>query len=161
MDKERSDLYEKVEQRTGNTHRYRISKIPVPHGNLIYAKEEWLNPTGSIFDRVYPFLFRCAEEKGFIVPGITPVIEASTGNAGTSFAWCARNLGYTDCSVIIHEDAPRARIKQIQSYGANIIFSPAGQFAKGYVKKLGELLPEDEQFKGGKLGEPKCLTRNL
>ena len=103
-----------------------------------------------------------AEEGGFIEPSVTPVIEASTGNAGASFAWCARELGFPDVSVITHEDTPRARVQQIQSYGAKVIFSPAGQYAAGYVRKLEEVLGEDKKGKG-KLGQDPtrmfCVTK--
>jgi len=163
LSKERKDLYEKLEAQTGNTPIFEITKIKIPNGNRIFAKEEWKNPTESIFDRVYPHLFKIAEEDGKIVPGLTPVIETSTGNAGASFAWCSRELGYHDCTVVIHEDAPPSRTKQIRSYGAKIIFSPSGQYSKGCVKKLEEILKEDKKIKGGKVGENLerlyCVTK--
>lgn len=155
---ERQEKYDQLLKAIGDIRLYRIHKVPVPNNNQIFAIEEWLNPTGSIFDRLYPHLFKIAEQEKIIVPGITPVVEVSTGNAGASFAWCAANLGYTDCTVIIHEDAPKYRIEQIRSYGAKIIYSPAGQYAKGYVKKLEEILAEDKRKKGGRIGEnPKRL----
>lgn len=155
---EREEKYNKLTRATRKVHLSRIQKIPIPNRNLIFAIEEWLNPTGSLFDRLYPHLYRIAESEGLIVPGVTPLIEVSTGNAGASFAWCAANLGYTDCTVIIHEDAPRARIEQIEYYGAKIQLSPAGQYAKGYVTELERLLKEDKRLKGGTIGtNPKRL----
>lgn len=150
---EREKIYKKIESKIGNTPLSKISKIEVPKGNKIFAKEEYLNPTGSNFDRIYPYLFREAEKRGYIIPNITPVIEATTGNAGASFAWTAKELGFQDVTVIIHEDAPKARIEQIKSYGAKILFSPAKQYTKGYVELLEKVLREDKQKKGGKLGE--------
>jgi len=158
MGSERIKIYESLEQKVGNTPLHEIKNVSIPNGNRIFAKEEFLNPTASNFDRVYPHLFRVAEERGFIVLGTTPVIEASTGNAGASFAWCAKELGYTDATVITHEDTPKARVGQIKSYGAKVIFSPAGEFAAGYVRKLEEILTEDKRQKGGKIGEnPKRM----
>lgn len=155
---DRDEKYDKLTKSTQKVRLSRIQKIPVPNQNQIFAIEEWLNPTGSLFDRLYPHLFRIAESEGLIVPAVTPVIEVSTGNAGASFAWCAANLGYTDCTVIIHEDAPRARIDQIKSYGAKVLLSPAGQYAKGYVAELERLLKEDKRLKGGTIGtNPKRL----
>lgn len=150
---EREEIYKKIERKIGNTPLSEINKIEIPNGNKIFAKEEYLNPTGSNFDRIYPYLFKEAEKRGYIVPNITPVIEATTGNAGASFAWTARELGFQNVTVIIHEDAPKARIKQIQSYGAKILFSPAKQYTKGYVELLEKVLLEDKQKKGGKIGE--------
>lgn len=163
LSEDREEKYKNLENLVGNTPLYEIQNIEVPNGNRILAKEEWLNPTGSLFDRLYPLLFRKAEEEGKIVPGVTPVIEASTGNAGASFAWCARKLGYHDCTVVTHADTPEARIQQIHSYGAKIVFSPAGEYVKGYVKKLEEILLKDKKEKGGKYGHnPKmmyCVTK--
>lgn len=161
ISKERFKLYEKILW-SKPTPLYRVHKIPVPNNNIILAKEEWKSPTGSGFDRVYPYLFLLAELRGFIVPGVTPVIEASTGNAGAAFARIAKLLGYK-ASVIIHADAPVARIKQIKSFGANIIYSPAGQYAAGYVKLLKKVLAQDKKNEGGKLGENQkrlyCITK--
>jgi len=161
LTRSRQELYERLESKIGNTPLHQIKNIPIPNRNRIYAKEELRNPTSSTFDRLYPSLFMVAEESGFIVPGVTPVIEASTGNAGASFAWCAKELGY-NAAVITHEDTPQARVQQIQSYGARIVFSPAGQYAAGYVKELEQILARDKIGKG-KLGEDPtrmyCLTK--
>jgi len=163
LSKARKKVYELLESRVGNTPICEIKKIAIQNGNRIFAKEEWKNPTGSIFDRVYPYLFKIAEEEGKIIPGVTPVVEASTGNAGASFAWCAKKLGYDDCIVIIHKDAPKVRIDQIKSFGAKILYSPAGQYTKGYVALLEKVLKEDKEKKGGKIGEnPErlyCVTK--
>jgi cysteine synthase len=160
---ERESLYSALMEKVGNTPLYQVSRIPIPNNNRIFAKEERLNPTGSTFDRLYPYLFYIFESEGKIVPGVTPVIEVSTGNAGASFAWCAAQLGYYDCTVIIHEDAPKARVEQIRSYGAKVIFSPSGQYAKGYVKLLEHILIEEKRRKGKKYGQgPEmmfCVTK--
>lgn len=148
----RQKIYQKLESQVGNTPLITIKKIKVPNNNIIFAKEEWLNPTSSLFGRVYPYLFRKAEEAGYIVPGVTPVIEASTGNAGAAFAWCAQELGYLDCTVITHADTPKARVEQIKSYGAKVLFSPAGEYARGYVRLLERILEDDRKKKGGKIG---------
>lgn len=158
---DREDVYRTLESQVGNTPLHEVRQVSIPNRNRIYAKEEYKNPTSSTFDRLYPYLFRIAEESGLIVPRITPVIEASTGNAGASFAWCAEELGY-GATVITHKDTPKARVQQIESYGAKVIFSPAGKYAAGYVKELERILAEDKRGKG-KLGEDPsrmyCLTK--
>jgi cysteine synthase len=160
---EREELYKKLNASVGRTPVHKIQNVHVSNGNSVYAKEEWTNPTGSVFDRIYPYLFRITEEKGLIVSGVTPVIEASTGNAGAAFSWCARELGYDDCTVITHEDTPKARVQQIIDYGAKVIFSPAGQYAHGYVTLLEDILKEDKKLKRGKIGENPhrlyCVTK--
>jgi cysteine synthase A len=54
---EREKIYKELEKRVGNTPLYNIKKIEIPNGNKIFAKEEYLNPTGSNFDRIYIHLF--------------------------------------------------------------------------------------------------------
>jgi len=162
LSSERENLYRMLEYCVGGTPLHKIEKIKVAGKNTIYAKEEWLNPTASLFARVYLHLFKNAEEKGFIIPGVTPVIEASTGNAGAAFAYYARELGY-DAIVITHADTPIARVEQIRSYCGRVIFSPKGQYAKGYVKFLETILQKDKKEKGGKIGQnPErlyCVTK--
>jgi cysteine synthase len=148
----RREVYAQLHAQITPTPLYRISRIAVPHGNRIWAKEEFRNPTESAFDRVYPGLFQILEERGSIVPFVTPVIECSLGNAGASFAWTAKQLGYK-ATVITNADTPPARIQQIKSYGAKVIFSPALEYGTGYVKLLNHLLERDRIKKGGKAGE--------
>lgn len=157
LSKPRHEIYGHLESMVGNTPLFEIKNIATPNSNRIFAKEEWRNPTGSIWDRVYPFLFKSLEEQGVIIPGITPVIETTAGNAGASCAWVARELGY-ECTIIIPEDAPQARIRQIKSLGAAVVLSPKGLYAKGNIQVLNEILRRDKASKGGKLGEnPKLL----
>jgi len=155
----RNNLYQQLVLKRTPLHE--IQNIKIPNNNRIFAKEEWLNPTSSLFDRIYLELFKNAESNGLIVPGITPVIEASTGNAGASFAYYAKKLGY-EATVITHADTPKARVEQIKNYGANVIFSPAGQYAKGYVNLLEKILENDKKDKG-KIGEDPtrlyCITK--
>lgn len=118
----------------------------------IYGVQTSKLPSGSHFDLFYLTLIEDAEKRGTIVPGITPLIEASTGNAGAAFAWAARELGY-QATVITHADTPHARVEKLRRLGAEIIFSEAGQYAAGYVKKLDEILRADRLAQGGKLGQ--------
>lgn len=159
----RVEAYRRQSERIVRSDIVELRNCGIPHGNRVFAKEEWQQPTGSCFDRIYPYLFRVAESMGLIVPGLTPVIETSTGNAGASFAWCARELGYTDVTVVIHADAPGARIEQIESLGAKVLLSPAGQYSKGCVKKLAEVLHLDKARKGGRIGSNLerlyCVTK--
>lgn len=163
LNPDREVMYKELESHIGGTPLYKIKKIHISNKNSIYCKEEYLNPSGSTFDRFYPWLFRIAEENGLIIPNITPVIESSSGNAGASFAYCAKKLGYNDCTVILHSDTPKVRIDKIERYGAKVILAEKGTHGLGNLKKLEELLAEDRKKKGGKIGENPyrmyCLTK--
>lgn len=142
MSPDRKRRYSALARQVVRTPLWRLLRIGVPNGNRIWVKEEHLNPTESAFDRVYPPLFAFLEERGDIVPGVTPVIECSTGNAGASFAWAARELGY-EATVVTHADTPLARRIQIERLGARLVLSPPNAYGAGYVQLMNELLAEN------------------
>lgn len=156
LSQQRELIYQLLEDEIGDTPLLEFKNINIPNGNRVFAKLEFKNPTGSHHMRIYPLLFRIAEHKGFIKPNITPVIEASIGNAGAAFAYSANKLGFNypqKPTVIIPKDASKSRIQSLSELDANIIYSPAGLYSKGYVKLLTNILAKDKKVKGGKIGE--------
>lgn len=144
MTKERKDLYDRIASTIGNTPLYEIKNIEVPNGNKIFCKEEYLNPTGSHYDRFWIEYLRHKEDVGDIsVDMEKTILESTTGNSGASFAWLCSALGYKKYKVVIPEDMPKARINQIKEAGAEVVYSPAGQYVRGLITKFRELLKED------------------
>ncbi len=134
--------------------------VPIPHGNRILLKLEHLaetSPTGSFYDRVFPWLFLRAEADGFIRPSRTPLIEASVGNAGAAFAYVARELGYKNPIVLLPEDIYGARKQQIIKLGADVRYSPPKIGPIGYIRMLESMLADDWQ----KHGRPRKGGRSL
>ena len=134
--------------------------LPIPHGNRILLKLEHLaetSPTGSFYDRVYPWLFLRAESEGFIHSERTPIIEASVGNAGAAFAYVAGELGYENPIVLLPEDIYGARKQQIIKLGADVRYSPPKIGPIGYIHKLEEVLAIDWR----KHGRPRKGGRSL
>lgn len=130
-------------------------KMPfkIPNGNRIVLKLEHLTkycPTGSGYDRVYPYLLKRAEEKGFISPENTRLIECSVGNAATAFCFAARFLGYKRYTVILPQDIYPARIDQVRQLGGRILFSPSGVGPYGYINLLQELLEKKKRLRNGR-----------
>lgn len=124
-----------------------------PNGNRLILKLEHLskyNPSGSLYDRLYPYLFRQWEERGFIRPGEngTPVIECSAGNAGAAFCHTAAKLGYRNHTILVPRDIYPARIEQVASFGGNVKLSPSGMGELGYIRMIEELLSKDSKGKG-------------
>jgi len=139
MDTERLELYGKLEREIGNTPLYEVSKIELPGENRVFAKEENKNPGGSHYDRVFAALFRHYEEKGKIVPNVTPVVETTSGSAGISFARLGRLLGY-ECLVICPEDLPEARLRGIRTEGAELRLTPKERYVDGTAEELGRIV---------------------
>lgn len=120
--------------------------LSIPNGNQIILKLEHLretSPTGSFYDRIYPWLFFRAESEGYIHPATTRVIECSVGNAGAAFANVANKLGYNSPLVILPKDIYPARVQQIRELKAAIEFSPPHVGAAGYIRMLEDNLAED------------------
>lgn len=132
---EREKIYNQVAKCIVETPLYKISNIEVPNGCQIFCKEEYLNPTGSHYDRFWIDYLYKEEDRNFLSITDT-LIETSTGNSGASFAWACRALGFKDYHVVIPEDMPSARIEQIRNLGAKVILSPSGEYVKGLLKKL-------------------------
>jgi cysteine synthase A len=137
---ERKELYNKIGKNIGQTPLYEIKSIPIPNGNRIFAKEEYLNPTGSHYDRVFWRLLFSLESEGRICP-CQKLVETTSGNAGASFAWLSDALGYR-AAVVIPEDMPSARVAQIKSFGAQIVLSPPGEYVVGAIGTLRKYLTE-------------------
>ena len=118
----------------GNTPVLRLAKIsPLP----IFAKAEYLNPGGSVKDRVAKYMITQAEKRGQLVPGST-IIEATSGNTGIAVALVGVNRGYR-VIIVMPEDMSEERKKIIKALGAELILTPAKESLTGSVNKVKEL----------------------
>lgn len=136
----REDVYRRLARNIGNTPLYEIRNIEIPNGNRIFAKEEYLNPTGSHYDRVFWNLLYSLEREGTICP-CQELVETTSGNAGASFAWLCAALGYK-ATVVIPQDMPDARLAYIRSLGARTVISPSGEYVAGSITSLRKYLKE-------------------
>jgi len=131
----RKKIYENLSLSIGDTPLHEIKDIPLSNGNRIFAKEEYKNPSGSHYDRVYLFLLADLETQNKISPDIHHLIETTSGCAGAAFARICGILGY-ECSVVVPDGLPKARIDHIKEYNAKIILSPKEDFIAGAVRTL-------------------------
>ena len=114
----------------------RISKVPV------FAKAEYLNPGGSVKDRVAKYMITRAEKKGLLQPGST-IIEATSGNTGIAVAFVGVHRGYR-VIIVMPEDMSEERKKIIKALGAELILTPKEESLTGSVSKARELRDEIE-----------------
>lgn len=129
------------------------SSLTIPNANRIVLKLEHLhryNPTGSLYDRLYPVLLEFYTRSGVIVPGRTPLIECSVGNAGAAFAWACREAGFTDYRLILPADIYAPRVDIARALGAHVLFSPPEIGPWGYVQMI-----ENLAFRRVKDGPPR------
>jgi len=102
----------------GNTPLVKLRKVSDEGAADVFVKCEYFNPSGSLKDRIALEMIRGAEREGKLRPGYT-IIEASTGNTGTSLSFVGTLLGYR---VVIYmpEGMTPERIRLIESYGAEV-----------------------------------------
>ena len=106
-------------------------------GGCVYAKAEFLNPAGSVKDRVAKHIIEQAEMKGELKPGCT-IIEATSGNTGIAVAFVGRLKGYS-VVICMPSDMSEERKKIIRALGAELIETPAEESIAGACVKAEEL----------------------
>ena len=133
-------LIDSVLNAIGNTPLIRLTKIS--SGN-IFAKAEFLNPGGSIKDRVGKYIIECAERDGTLKPGMT-IIEATSGNTGIGLALVGRQKGYR-VTCVMPGNMSVERKKIIEAFGGEIIYTPAEESLSGSLKKMREITGKDSE----------------
>ncbi len=103
----------------------------------ILAKIEFLNPAGSVKDRIAKYIIERAEERGELKPGYK-IVEATSGNTGIALSLAAAAKGYK-LIVVMPETSSLERRTIVSHYGAEVILTPAKDFIDGCVKKAKEL----------------------
>jgi cysteine synthase A len=96
----------------------RLQKITRPGIADIFVKAEYMNPSGSVKDRIAVEMIREAEREGKLKPGYT-IIEASTGNTGTALSFVGSYLGYR-VAIYMPEGMTPERVRLMESYGAEV-----------------------------------------
>lgn len=93
-----------------------------PDGPLVLAKVEYVNPGGSVKDRVAERMIDAAEASGALQPGGT-IIEPTSGNTGVGLAIVAQQRGYK-CIFVCPDKVSEDKINTLRAYGAEVVVSP-------------------------------------
>ena len=127
-------LLDSVLEAVGNTPLIRLKKMS--SGN-VFGKAEFLNPGGSLKDRVARQIIESAEKEGELKAGMT-IIEATSGNTGIGLSLVGVQKGY-QVICLMPENMSVERRKIIQAFGGEIIFTPAEESLSGSLKKMKEI----------------------
>jgi cysteine synthase A len=128
-------LVDSVLQVVGETPLIRLNKLA---SGSVYAKAEFLNPGGSIKDRVAKYIIETAEHRGELEPGKT-IIEATSGNTGIGLTLVGVQRGY-QVLCVMPENVSEERKKIIRAFGGEIEFTPAETSLSGSLERLQELV---------------------
>ena len=113
-------------------------------GLNIFAKAEFLNPGGSIKDRIALHMIEDAEKSGKLKPGMT-IIEPTSGNTGIGLALCGIRKGYR-VIIVMPENMSDERKKIIKALGAELVLTDPELSIDGSVQKAEELAASSGEY---------------
>mgnify|MGYP000288070004 CR=1 FL=1 len=134
-----ANIYTSADQLIGKTPLLELTHIEKKLGlkARVLAKLEYLNPAGSVKDRVAKAMIDDAEEKGLLKPG-SVIIEPTSGNTGIGLAAVAAARGYR--IIIVMPDTMSVERRQLmKAYGAELVLSEGAKGMKGAIAKADEL----------------------
>lgn len=130
----------------GKTPIIKLSRvIPEDVKAEIWAKAEFMNPTGSVKDRMAYYMIKAAEERGELKPGMTIVVP-TTGNTGIAFSAIGSYLGYK-VLIVIPEEMSAERFLLMRLFGAEFLFTPGGESDAGLALETARKLVEENPDK--------------
>jgi cysteine synthase A len=119
----------------GSTPMFRLV-LPKIKADL-YAKLEYMNPGGSVKDRIAKQMIEAAERRGVIKPGDT-IVEATSGNTGIGLSMVGAAKGYK-VVIIMPGTASSERRSIMRHFGARVVLTPPADFVEGALAKAREL----------------------
>ena len=137
-----ANIYTSVEQLIGKTPLVELTNIEKKYDlkAKLLAKVEFLNPGGSIKDRVAKAMLDDAEEKGILTKD-SVIIEPTSGNTGIGLAVMAVARGYR-CIIVMPDTMSMERRMLMKAYGAELVLSEGAKGMAGAIAKAEELAKE-------------------
>ncbi|MEY4171348.1 MAG: hypothetical protein RLZ94_2421, partial [Actinomycetota bacterium] len=115
-------VVESVVELIGNTPLVRLNRVVADIACPVYAKVEYLNPGGSVKDRIATRMIEAAEQEGLIGPGGT-IVEPTSGNTGVGLAIVAQQRGYR-CIFVCPDKVSKDKQDVLRAYGAEVVECP-------------------------------------
>ena len=137
-----SRIYTSADQLIGNTPLLELARLEQAEGlnARILGKLEYLNPAGSVKDRIAKAMIDDAEAKGILKPG-SVLIEPTSGNTGIGLASIAAARGYR-LIIVMPETMSVERRQMMKAYGAELVLTEGAKGMKGAVARADELAKE-------------------
>jgi len=118
-------VYDSLAEVTGGTPLVRLQSVTrgIAATRNVLVKVEYLNPGGSVKDRIALRMIESAERQGKLAPGGT-IIEPTSGNTGVGLAIVANNRGYK-CVFVCPDKVAQDKISVLRAYGADVVVCPS------------------------------------
>jgi cystathionine beta-synthase len=114
--------YPTVLELVGNTPIVRLDSLGRDVAPQLLAKLEYVNPGGSVKDRIGLAMIEKAESEGKLKPGGT-IVEPTSGNTGVGLAIAAAKKGYR-CIFVMPDKMSQEKISMLRAYGAEVVICP-------------------------------------
>lgn len=150
-----SRIYPSADQLIGHTPLLELTHLEKKYGlkARLLGKLEYLNPAGSVKDRIARAMIDDAEAKGLLKPG-SVIIEPTSGNTGIGLASVAAARGYR-VIIVMPETMSVERRQIMKAYGAELVLTDDAQGMKGAIAKANELAAQiPDSFVPGQFVNP-------
>jgi cystathionine beta-synthase len=116
------EVFDSVVELIGNTPLVRLRSVAAGLSAQVLAKVEYLNPGGSVKDRIAERMILAAEQSGELQPGGT-IVEPTSGNTGVGLAIVAQQRGY-HCVFVCPDKVSQDKVNVMRAYGAEVVVCP-------------------------------------
>ena len=135
--------YESVLETVGWTPLIRLARVGIGLRTPIYGKAEYVNPGGSVKDRIGLAIIEDAERRGELRPGGT-IVEGTSGNTGVGLAIAAALKGYR-CVFTMPDKMSQEKVRLLKAFGAEVVITPTAvppDHPDNYVMKAKQIAKE-------------------